>query len=427
MEWQISIFSIFLLILILLAAFFSCAETGLMAINRYRLRHQARLKKPYAIQLLKLLKRPDRILGAILIGSTLVNMIASSLATLIAFHLWGDQGALLSAMVLAFIILIFAEITPKTLAAIYPDKVMYWAAYPVRFILALLYPVVWIANTISNNLLRLFKINIKRSVLEPLTREELRTVVYAASGKMSRQYQHMLLGILDLNKLTVDDVMIPQHEIRGIDINLPWENIIEEIRLIKEGGIPIYRENINNMIGVVLVKDLLLASFTHHKIDKVLLQHFIQAPYFVPQGTALNVQLRQFQRSGEKLAFVLDEYGEIQGLLTLNHILEEIVGNFTLNIASEKVIEKQPDQSYLVDGSVTIRDFNRVSQWRLPARGPKTVNGLIVEYLEALPQTGIAILIAGYPIEIVSVEDNLVKLARIFPRLKKSAKKSVND
>jgi Mg2+/Co2+ transporter CorB len=421
---QIGIFTVLLLILILLAAFFALAETSIMAANRYRLRYQARLKKLYAIRILQLLKRPDRLLGAILIGSTSANILASSLATLIAFHFLGDKGALLVVILLTFIILIFAEITPKTLAAIYPDKVLYWIAYPIQFVLKLLYPVVWIANTLSNSFLRLFRINIAEKILKPLSREELRSVVYDTKGKISRQYQNMLLGILDLNKLTVDDVMIPQHEIQGVDIAESWEKMIIEMRAAHEEAIPIFRENINKIVGVVFIKELLFACLTYKEMNKILLQQFLREPYFVPLGTPLNIQLRYFQQTHERLAFVVDEYGDIQGLLTLDHILEEIVGDFTLRVTSIKLIEEQSDHSYLVDGAVTIREFNRISQWQLPLRGPKTINGLVVEYLEALPRSSTAVLIAGHPIEIILVKDNRVKCARIFPRLANQSLKS---
>lgn len=416
-HFQIVLFSLVLISLIVLAAFFACAETGLMAVNRYRLRHKARMKKRYAIRLLQLLKRPDRLLGAILIGSTFANMIASSLATLIAAHFWGDTGALLAAIALTVIVLIFAEITPKTLAAIYPDQVARWVVYPTQFFLRLLYPIVWVANAITNGLLRLLRIRVTSYSMEPLSREELRSVVYDTAGKLSRQYQNMLLGILDLNKLTVDDVMIPQHEIIGIDIEQPLEKILEQINKSHQDWVPFYRESINQVIGVLQIRDVLRVMVSKITIDKDLLHQFLQEPYFVPEGTSLSVQLAYFQRSYEKIAFVVDEYGEILGLLTMNDILEEIVGDFTSSLTDGKRIMQQADKSYLVDGAVTVREFNRMAETELPVGGPRTINGLIVEYFEALPRTGVAVLIAGYPVEIIQVKDNRVKMARIFPRL----------
>ncbi len=415
---QTTLFSLLLIALILLAAFFACAETALMALNRYRLRHQARLRKRYAMQLLKMLKRPDRLLGAILIGSTFANMLASSLATLIAFHFWGDKGAFVAVVVLTFFVLIFAEIAPKTVAAIYPDQVSRWVAYPIKYILQLLYPVVWLANAIANRVIRLFRIRVTNYAVEPLSHEELRSVVYDTAGKISRRYQNMLLGILDLNKLTVDDVMIPRHNIVGIDMDKPWNVVIEQLRHFQQDWIPFYRENVNQVIGVLYTQNILPLLGTDTKLDKEGLQQLLQAAYFVPEGTALHLQLKYFQRSRDKVAFVVDEYGEIQGLLTLNDILEEIIGDFSVKTPLTQRLQKKADGSYLVDGALTVREFNRTSGWELPQDGPKTVNGLITESLEMLPRMQLCVLIAGYPIEVLRVKDNRVKEARIFPRLK---------
>ena len=414
---QVILFSLFLIIFILLAAFFSCAETGLMAINRYRLRHKARLKKRYAIRLIRLLKRPDRVLGIILIGSTFCNIFASSIAALIAFHLYGDHGAFISAFILTFIILIFTEITPKTLAALYPEQVSRWVVYPIQFLLWWLYPVVWLANSIANGILRLLRIQVNAYAVESLSREELRSIVYDTTGKISRQYQQMLLSILDLNQLTVDDVMVPRYEMLGLDIEQPWEKIVGYIEQAIQEWIPVYRDNMNQIVGTLYTRDVLRLLALHRDFSKEELQQFLHEPYFVPGGTSLNVQLAYFQQSPDKLAFVVDEYGEIQGLVTLNDILEEIVGDFTSNIAVGKRILQQADGSYLVDGGITVREFNRLTEWELPQRA-RTINGLIVEYLEALPRLGTAVLIAKYPIEIVQVKENRVKLARIFPQLK---------
>lgn len=418
-EFQIILFSIFLVLLILLAAFFSYAETGLMALNRYRLRHKARMRNKYAISLMQLLKRPDRLLGAILIGNTFANMLASSLATLIAYHYLGDTGALISAIVLTLIVLIFSEIAPKTLAALYPDRAARLVTYPIKFFLWLLYPAVWLANAITNGLFRLFGISINSKVFEPLSREELRSVVYDTAGKISRKYQNMLLGILDLNKLTVDDVMIPRNEIVGIDIEQPWQTVVEQINKFYQGDwAPVYREDINRIIGVLYTRDVLRLLLAQNTINKESLQQFLQHPYFVPAGTQLHTQLGYFQQSHEKIAFVVDEYGEVLGMLTLNDILEEIVGDFTSSMSISKRIKLQADGCYLVDGAVSVREFNRTSEWNLPLRGPRTVNGLIIEHLEALPHSGTTVLIEGYPLEIVQVKDKRVKLTRIFPRLK---------
>ena len=414
---QVTLFSLVLVLLIASAAFFSCAETALMAVNRYRLRHKARIKKRYAMVTLQLLKRPDRLLGVILIGSTFANILASSLATLIAFHYWGDNGALLAAVLLTFVVLIFAEIAPKTLAALYPDRVTRLVVYPVRVILKLVYPLVWAANAITNGLLRLMRIRVTGHAVEPLSREELRSVVYDTAGKISRQYQNMLLGILDLNDLTVDDVKIPRHEMKGIDINQSWEDIMHQIDTFSQEWIPFYHESMNQIIGILYVRDMLHEMMNKQTLNKEFLRKMLQEPYFVPEGTSLQIQLAHFQQSKTKIAFVVDEYGEIHGMLTLVDILEEIVGDFSTSMTLPKRIEAQADGSYLLDGAVTVREFNRTAGWDLPIGGPKTINGLIVEYLEAMPHAGVTILVAGHPIEIVKIKENRVKLARVFPRL----------
>ena len=388
-----------------------------MAVNRYRLRHQARLKKRYAISLLQLLKRPDRLLGAILIGNTFANMLASSFATLIGAYYWGETGAILAAFVLTFIVLIFSEIAPKTVAAIYPDKMARLVVYPIQFFMRILHPAVWLASTITSGLLRIFRVKVTNYTIESLSREELRSVVYETAGKISRQYQNMLLGILDLNKLTVDDIMVPQHEIIGIDIAEPWEKILERIKKTRQDWVPFYRETVNQIVGVLYMRDVVRTLLSDNAMNKELIQQCLQEPYFVPEGTALSAQLTYFQHSQDKIAFIVDEYGEILGLLTLNTILEEIVGNFTSTAAVSKRIVQQPDKSYLVDGSITVREFNRVSEFELPSSGPRTINGLIVEHLEMLPRTGITVLIGGHPIEVMQVRENKVKQARVFARI----------
>ncbi len=403
----------------MLAAFFSTAETSIMAMNRYRLRHKARMKKRYAMTLMQLLKRPDRLLGAILIGSTFANILASSLATMIALQFWGERGAIIAAIILTIVVLIFAEVAPKTIAAIYPDQIARWVATPIKIILKCLYPLVWLANTVTNWLLKLLRINVASYVLEPLSREELRSVVYETAGKISRNYQNMLLGILDLSKLTVDDVMIPRHEIIGIDLEEPWDVILTHIKKYHQDWLPVYRDTANQVIGVLFIRDVLNLVLDKQTINKDTLQLHLHEPYFVPAGTSLSVQLFNFQQGRNKIAFVVDEYGEIQGLLTLNDILEEIVGDFTSSLSATKRIKQEADGSYLIDGAMMVREFNRLTESELPLRGPRTINGLIVEYLESLPREGVSILVNGYPIEILKVKENRVSQAKVLPRLER--------
>jgi Mg2+/Co2+ transporter CorB len=404
-------------LLVLLSGFFSCAETGLMAINRYRLRHDAVMGKRVAILILKLLERPDRLLGMILIGNNVANIFASALATVVAIHLFGEVGVIVFSMILTGAILIFAEVAPKTLAALYPEQVVKIVAWPVFILLKLFYPLVWVINTISNGLLSLLHIQVSRRVLEPLNREELRSVVYEGTGKVL-PYQKMLLGVLDLNKATVNDVMVPRHKITGIDLAQEWSIIQQQIAKSPYDWLPVYRENIDQIAGILHVRELMGSVLLQALTQDVLLK-LLHEPYFIPEGALLNIQLQNFQRQPhQRIALVVDEYGEIQGLLTLKDILEEIVGEFTSRISeTSKLIQAKADGSYLVDGSVTIRELSRATQWPWPKGGPRTLNGLIVEYLESIPRTGICVRIADYPIEIITVQENRVKTARIFARL----------
>lgn len=409
-------FSAVLVLLIFLSGFFSAAETSLMAINRYRLRHKAKMKRRYAIIILRLLKRPDRLLGLILIGNNFSNILASALATLLAVHFWGDRAALLISAVLAFVILIFAEVAPKTLAALYPEKVAKIIAWPTSMLLKLLYPLVWLTNAVSNTLLRILGVKVTGQVLEPLSREELRTIVYETSGRLSRDYQNMLLGILDLNRVTVKDIMIPKNEIIGIDIEWSWNVIRKQIATSEYDWLPVYRENINHVLGLLHMRDLMRLSLNESDYNNETLLKLLHESYFVPEGTSLNIQLLNFQRTRKRMALVVDEYGEILGLVTVVDILEEIVGEFTTSVTSvSKLVQAQPDGSYLVDGAITLRELYRQTHWQLPSKTARTLNGLIIEYLESMPQEGTCLKIAGFPIEILNVYDNRVKVARIFP------------
>lgn len=417
-HYHITLLSSMLALLILLSAFFSAAETSLMAINRYRLRHRARMKKRSAILVLRLLKRPDRLLGLILIGNNVANILSSALATLLAVSLFGNEAVIISTLLLTIVVLIFAEVAPKTLAVLYPERVTKLVAFPIFILLKLFYPLVWLINAMANGLLRLFHVNTTSQITEPLSREELRSVVYETSGRLSRQYQNMLLSVLDLNKVTVNDVMVPHHQIIGIDLEWEWSAIQQIIIQSQHDWLPVYRENINHIVGMLHLRELMHTVLVNRVMDKELLIQMAHEPYFVPEHTPLNTQLLNFQRQKKRTALVVDEYGEILGLITLADILEEIVGEFATDMNSTtRLIKGQADGSYLVDASLTLREFNRITQWKLPTQGQRTLNGLIVEYLEAIPHAGTCVLINDYPIEIVFVEENRVKTARVFPRL----------
>ncbi|MDX1901124.1 MAG: HlyC/CorC family transporter [Gammaproteobacteria bacterium] len=412
------VYGIVIVFLVLFSAFFSAAETGLMAVNRYRIRHKARQKKRSAILILRLLKRPDRLLGTILIGNSVANILASALATVLAVHLFGDEGVVVSTIVLTIFILVVAEVAPKTVAALYPERVATLAAWPVSILLKVFYPLVWFVNTLSNGLLRLFRIKVTDSVPDALSREELRSVVHDASKRISREYQDMLLGILDLNKVTVNDIMVPRHKIVGIDLVEDWETICQTINNSTHDYLPVFHENINQLVGMLHLRELMRELLSGNTLTREALMRKIQEAYFVPENTPLNIQLLNFQREQQRTALIVDEYGDILGLLSMSDILEQIVGAFATDISgTTRLIQKQADGSYLVDGTLSVREFNRLSGWELPVRGPRTLSGLIIEYLEAIPRAGTCVRIKNYPIEVVHMQDNRVKVARLFPSL----------
>lgn len=412
-ESALILYIVSIIVLILLSAFFSCAETGLMAINRYRLRHAGTMKKRWALLILKLLKRPDRLLGMILIGNNVANIFASALATIVAIHFFGEKAVMLISVLLAFVILVFAEVAPKTIAALYPERISKFVAWPIYFLLKLFYPLVWFINTISNGLLRLLGINVSGHIVEPLNREELRSLVNDGTGKVL-PYQRMLLGILDLNKVTVDDVMIPQHKIMGIDLNDKWDQVLRMIATSNHDWLPVYKDGINQIMGVLHVREVVKLALSHTLNQETLIK-LLHEPYFVPQGALLNMQLQNFQRQHQRMALIVDEYGEIQGLITLKNILEEIVGEYTLNVTDHtKLIRMQADGSYLVEGSVMIRELNRVAHCHFPTDVSRTLSGLIVDYLEAMPRAGVCIRMNDYAIEILEVKNNHIRLAHLF-------------
>ncbi len=406
-----------LVLLLLLSAFFSGSETALMSLNRYRLRHRARSGHRGAQLAEHLLKRPDRLIGLILLGNNLVNFTAVALVTLIALKVGGEPAVAIGTLLLTVVVLIFSEAAPKTLAALRPERLAYPASYVYYPLLLVAYPVVWLVNIASNSVLWLLGVRSSDAKMHSLTSEELRTIVFEAGSMISRKYRNMLLAILDLEKVSVDDVMVPHNEIVGIDLDEDLDKISEVIRNSEHTRLPVYRDNIDHVVGLLhlrrLAKLASQSSFTKADIEDALVE-----PYFVPEGTPLSTQLVQFQRSKQRFALVVDEYGDIQGIVTLEDILEEIVGEFTTDPASgtdEHIVRESPT-SYLVSGAANIRDMNRVMNWNLPTDGPKTLNGLIIEYLETIPESGTGLKIGGYPIEIVRSDENRVQTARIHAR-----------
>ncbi len=402
-----------LFLLILLSAFFSSSETAMMALNRYRLRHMAKTGHRGALRATRLLQRPDRLIGVILIGNNFVNILASSIATVLALRLWGDAGIAIATGVLTLVILIFAEVTPKTLAALHPERIAYPASIPLKMLLVALYPFVWLVNAISNGLLRCFGIRADQIKEEALNAEELRSVVHDSSKALPVKRQGMLLGVLDLEKVTVNDIMIPRNEVIGIDIEDPVEEITEQLRNCEFTRIPVYNEDINNVIGILHMRNA-VKLLLRNELDKASLLQACDEPYFIPESTPLHTQLYNFQQAKQRAAMVVDEYGDVEGLVTLEDILEEIVGEFTTDIDDDsEEISPQEDGSFLVDASLTIRELNKALHWELPTQGPKTLNGLITEILEEIPDTPVCLRSGVYRIELVTLSENRVEQALI--------------
>jgi len=411
-------------ILIIFSAYFSGSETGIMSLNRYRLRHLEKQNHRGAKRVSKLLARPDRLIGLILIGNNLVNIAASAIATVIGIRLFGDMGILIATITLTLIILIFAEVTPKTLAALYPEKIAFPSSIILSLLLKILFPFVVAVNWITNGLLMLIGISPEQRQEHSLSSEELRTVVNESGAMLAKRDQNMLVGILDLDKVTVEDIMIPRNELVGIDINDDWKKIQKQLTQSNHTRVLLYRDNMDDVVGYVHLRDALKLLFKN-QFTKTTLIRAVKELYFIPEGTTLNVQLLKFQHAKERLGLVVDEYGDIQGLVTLEDILEEVVGDFTTTMerTTSEEVHVQPDGSYLVDGSATIRDINKEMTWAFPTDGPKTLNGLIIEYLEDIPEANLSVRIAGYPLEIVDVSDNMIKTVRILPDLYLDAEK----
>ncbi len=405
-----------LVALLLLSAFFSGSETALMSLNRYRLRHKARQGHRGARIADRLLQRPDRLISLILLGNNLVNFSAASLVAVIAFKLGGQPAVALGTLVLTLVVLVFAEAAPKTLAALHPEKVAFPAALIYQPLLKITYPLVWLINVMSNGVLWLFGVRYDDTQLQSLTREELRTIVNEAGSRLSIRYRQMLLSVLDLEKVTVDDVMVPHNEVIGIDLD---DNILEIEQVIANSQhtrLPVYNNSIDEVVGVLHLRRL--ANLTERSLDKDVIKELVDEPYFVPEGTPLSTQLVQFQRRRLRIALVVDEYGDIQGIVTLEDILEEIVGEFTTDPADDvDDVVNEGNGTYLVDGTANIRDINRSQKWELPIDGPKTLSGLIVELLETIPEPATCLKISGYPIEIVEADDNRIRSVRIGPRV----------
>jgi Mg2+/Co2+ transporter CorB len=407
--------------LIVISAYFSGSETGMMALNRYRLKHLANSGHKGAKRVEKLLERPDRLIGLILIGNNLVNILASAIATIIGMRLYGDFGVAIATGALTLVILVFAEVTPKTLAAIYPERISFISSILLSILMKLLSPLVMLVNFITNGLIKLLGLSTQQGGEDSLSPDELRTVVNEAGGLIPKRHQDMLLSILDLEHVTVNDIMIPRNEITGININDDWKSIVRQLTHSPHGRVVLYRDNIDEVVGILKLRDAFRSMLEKNEFNKEMLLRAADEVYFIPESTPLNVQLLKFQRNKERIGLIVDEYGDINGLITLEDILEEIVGEFTTSMSpslSDEIVP-QGDGTFMIDGSANVRDINKSLRWKLPTDGPRTLNGLILEHLEEIPQTQLSLRVANHAMEIIEVEENRIKLVKVYPNKSK--------
>lgn len=403
-----------LAVLILLSAFFSSSETGLMSLNRYRMRHLAEQGNKGAKLAEKLLAKTDILLSLILICNNLVNIAASAIATMIGMQLSGEAGVAIATGLLTFVMLIFAEILPKTIAAIYPEKVGFFASFILIPLKKLLSPVVFLMNLIIRALLKLLRIRKDENV--GLSPEELRGVVLEAGKFIPSTHQEMLVSILDMEKVTVDDIMVPRHDIGGIDIDDDWKSIMRQLNHAAHARVVIYKGNMDkNVLGMLRVREAFRLLLDTNEFSKETLIRAVDEVYFIPEGTPLTAQLINFKANKERIGLVVDEYGDIKGLVTLEDILEEIVGEFTTSNAPtiEEEVQPQSDGSVIIDGSANLRDLNKLFNWNLPVDEVRTFNGLIVEHLEKIPDEDTEFELYHLKITILEVSDNMVKQARV--------------
>ena len=407
-EIPLSVLFSILVVLLILSAFFSGSETALMTLNRYRLQHLVKKNHRGAIKTHHLLKRPDRIIGLILLGNNFVNILASSLATVIAIRLGGDEAIAPATALLTFMVLIFSEVTPKTLGAIKPEQLAFLSAWIYLPMLKIFYPLVWLVNLISGLFLRLFGINSKLTNQDQLDKDELKTIVSNANQLMPSRYQKMLLSIFDLASASVEDIMTQRNEIYGLDLEDSIEDIITQLQQSPHSRIPVYKKNIDRVIGFLHLQSILALVNKPEFSKQTIIDHLIK-PFFIPTSTSIHSQIQIFKVEKLRMGLVVDEYGDVQGLVTLDDLLSEIIGEL---ITDQPAIQQQNDGSYLIDASITLRELNRVTQWDLPTEGPKTLNGLIIEYLETIPQTGTSIKLYGHILEMIQCDDSAVKLVK---------------
>lgn len=413
-----------IVVLIVLSAYFSGSETALTSINRYRLRHLERNQNRSAAKVSRMLQRPDRMLGVILIGNNLVNIMAASLGTVIGLRLLGDWGPLGATVILTLVFLIFAEVTPKTIAACFPEKVSFASIHLLTPLFKLLYPAVLLVNAISNQLAALVGVRVPRqrgqALTETLSADELRTLVHEGAAALDDKGTDMMLGVLDLGDIKVNEIMVPKAEIISLDLEQSMSAIVNQISASQHTRLPLVEGGFNQVHGILHVRKAIAFISAQEKTKEVLLKAVEEAS-FIPEGTPLLTQLINFQKNRDRIALVVDEYGDVQGIVTIEDILEEIVGDFTGNdLRLIPAIQPQADGSYLIDGAVPLRQINRSIGWDLPLDGPKTLNGLIVQHLDMIPESNTCIKINSYHVETIQILGDMVRLAKINPPPKKA-------
>jgi Mg2+/Co2+ transporter CorB len=410
---------IILVLLIILSGFFSGSEIGMMSLNRYRLRHLVKKNNKQAIRVNQMLARPDKLLSVVLIGNTLANIVASTVATLIGQRLYGDAGVAIATLLLTLVVLVISEMTPKTLAALYPQQVAFAASLPLKWMQNIMAPLVQVISWITNGILRLFGISMDKVQKEALSGEELRSVVHEAGGLLPVEHKSMVISLLDLEQATVEDIMVPKADIIGLDLEQPWHELLDQLETAQHTRLPLYRDTIDNLVGMVHVRNVLNLALDERLNMENLLKS-AAPPYFIPEATPLNVQILNFRKMKRRSCFVVDEYGDLLGLATMEDILEEVVGEFTTDIADlSKDISQQEDGSVIVDASITLRHLKRLLNWQLPLIGPRTLSGLIIEHLGYIPPPDCCLQIENFRFEILKVGDNTIKTVRMVKVNKK--------
>ena len=413
MQFSLPTLFFILLVLIVFSAFFSSAEIGMMSLNRYRLRHLVKNKNKQAIRVNRLLMHPDRLLSVVLIGNTLANIIAAMVATLIGQRLYGDTGVAVATALLALVVLVFSEMTPKTLAALHPQPVAFACSLPLMILQLLFAPLVHVISWTANGILRMLGVSFESVHKDVLSGEELRLVVHEAGSLLPIEHKSMLIGLLDLEQARVEDIMVPKADIVGINLEQPWHELLVQLEMAQHTRLPLYRDTVDNLVGMIHLRNVLNLAL-EQRLDMKGLLSIAEVPYYIPEGTSLNLQILNFQKMKRRSCFVVDEYGDLQGLVTMEDILEEVVGEFTTDIAAlSKDIMQQDDGSVIVDASITLRNLNRLLSWQLPSIGPRTLSGLIIEYLGYIPPAECCLTIKTYQIEVLKVSDNTIKSVRM--------------